>query len=230
MILIDGDILAYKCAYSLGDDGTDEDVADYIEEQLMMYFDDLLFDPSDTPEYEMYLTGKSNFRYDIREDYKGNRKGDRPKLLEAARDELVLTWGARITEGFEADDAISMRANEIGYDNVTIVSVDKDFHQMPVEMYNPRTGDLYLVENPNHNFYEQVLTGDRVDNVEGIYGVGPKKAERYLRDIPEDDVCALWNEVVAVYESYGKTKADALQTAQLLWLWREHGGTYAAPC
>ena len=78
MIHIDGDIVAYRCAYK-----SQEDREEYAAYSAGAYLSDLISDLyiliEDEPEYRVYLTGKGNFRDNIAvtAGYKANRK-DKP--------------------------------------------------------------------------------------------------------------------------------------------------------
>jgi len=86
-VLVDGDIVAYRAAYST-QDLFPEDAESKVDE-LMDYIltETLIFpDPND---YEVFLTGSGNFRYDIAKSfpYKGNRKStEKPIHLPVARE------------------------------------------------------------------------------------------------------------------------------------------------
>ncbi len=96
-------------------------------------------------------------------------------------------------EGFEADDLIATYtrlARETGAD-VTVISSDKDLMQLvgpKVWMYDGmkdrQIGISEVVEKwgvvPEKMIDLQALTGDSVDNVPGIPGIGPKTAAQLL--------------------------------------------------
>ena len=94
------------------------------------------------------------------------------------------------SEGFEADDVIgtlALKAAAEGYD-VAIVTGDKDFFQLVggrIRVFNPRDeGTWYdaagVVEKfgvtPDKVIDVLALTGDAVDNVKGVPGIGDKGA------------------------------------------------------
>ena len=96
-------------------------------------------------------------------------------------------------EGFEADDLIATYARlacEAGGDT-TIISSDKDLMQLvgtTVSMYDPmkdrQIGIPEVIEKwgvpPEKMIDLQAMTGDSVDNVPGIPGIGPKTAAQLL--------------------------------------------------
>ena len=122
-ILVDGDIVAYRAAYST--EGEPPETAKEKADELM---DNIAFDTTTRgEELEVFLTGKGNFRYDLSPTYKANRKDTpRPEHLGLVREHLVEAWDAVVSSGQEADDLIAIRATELAYD-CTIVSTDKDF-------------------------------------------------------------------------------------------------------
>jgi len=93
-------------------------------------------------------------------------------------------WGY----GCETDDVVAKHwfnlSNEIGRDNVIIVSIDKDYKQFPCLMYNYHIKHKVIYDitedEAMYNFYEQMIIGDTADNVNYCKGYGRKFAERYL--------------------------------------------------
>jgi len=226
VILIDGDIVAYRCAYK-----SQEDRAEYAAYSAGSYLSDLISDLyiliEEEPEYRVFLTGKGNFRneYAVTAGYKANRKDkEKPEHLAAIRQYLIDEWEAVVSEGEEADDLIAIAATKDP--RSIIVSIDKDFDQVPGLHFNPNTGRLYDVseEDAQRFLYEQILTGDRADNIIGIKGIGPVKAKKALAECKTEremyDVC------VEMYE--GDTER-VIENARLLYLRRSEGEIWDAP-
>ena len=69
-------------------------------------------------------------------------------------------------------------------DTSIIVSIDKDFDQVPGWHYNFVKGEKYYVDDDQgfYNFCAQLLTGDRADNIIGLRGIGPVGAAKILGD------------------------------------------------
>jgi 5'-3' exonuclease len=92
--------------------------------------------------------------------------------------------------GCETDDVVAKYwyelSNEIGRDNVIIVSIDKDYKQFPCLMYNYHAKHKVIYdiseEEALYNFYEQMIIGDTADNVNYCKGYGKKFAEKYLEE------------------------------------------------
>lgn len=143
------------------------------------------------------------FRHEMYAEYKANREA-MPEEIQ-----MGLPWVKRIIgdfripiltcEGFEADDVIgtlSRKAEERGFDEVVMVTPDKDFAQLVTErvkMYRfGRMGrpdsimgiaevkEKFGVENPRQVIDLLGLWGDASDNIPGIPGVGEKTAKKLI--------------------------------------------------
>lgn len=217
MILVDGDVLVYRASFSC-EDKEEEDALDKVDDlvQWTLYTCILEYDVKD---YQVYLTGKGNFRYDyaVSHEYKGNRKNvEKPKHLPAVRKHLVDNWEAIVSEGEEADDLIAIAATQHGPESI-VASVDKDMLQIPCRHYNPTKKEFKVVE-PFEGlkfFYSQILTGDRADNIVGLHRVGPVKANKILAEC--DDELSLYQ---ACVEAYDGDEDRVIENARLLWLRR----------
>lgn len=221
--LLDADILCYRVAAA-----SENETEDTAMQTLVSFVEDLmLFDLQDIFDFEFFLTGKTNFRYDVAvtAPYKGNRKDKpKPKHLALLRDYMTYAFGAKMSEGQEADDDIATRATEIGPEECIIVSLDKDFMQIPGWHYNfvKREKKWVTPEEGMRFFYTQVLMGDSADNIKGAPGIGIKKAEKILADAnTETELYQCCVEVMG---------ADrVLEDARLLWLRREANQMWEPP-
>jgi hypothetical protein len=222
--LLDGDIFVYRVGFASED--VDEKLCLARVTELVT---DIVYFQLKCDDYKAYITGKGNFRNDIAvtAPYKGNRKDmKRPKHYEAIRKHLV-DLGATQVEGMEADDAIAIEATANGG---FIVSIDKDLDQIPGHHYNFVKHEEYFVteEQGLLSFYKQILTGDRVDNIMGIKGIGPVKADKLLAKCKTEkemfDVC------VKAYNDNGEDGvARTTENARLLWLLRAPNQHYQPP-
>jgi hypothetical protein len=233
-ILFDADVLAYRCAWSEKDSSAEEAVLK-LEELISNIIGEV--DPwgSKGNRY-FFLTGKGNYRHDIAKTavYKGNRKDTpKPEHLGILRTHMMLKFDAIVSEGNEADDLIGIYANLSGYDNVVVVSIDKDFEQLPTTIFNPTKWEWKTVDTwtATKNFYKQILMGDRVDNIIGINGVGPVKAEKILEGC--DGEKALYSACVESYLNMGLNTLDSqdrvLENGRLLWIQREPNQLWEPP-
>ena len=221
--LIDADSLCYAVGFSSND--VEEKIALSRLEQSMT---ELCMD-LDCEDYKGFLTGKGNFRDSIAVTvpYKGQRASiDKPVHLQALRDHLVNSWGFEVVNGIEADDAVGIAAYAVPEDESIMVHIDKDLNQFRGWHYNYRKKEKYYVSEFEGltAFYTQILTGDRIDNIVGLKGIGPVKAKRILAE------CTNENELYeAVLKAYEGDLPRVLENAQLLWLQRSLNQTWTPP-
>lgn len=142
---------------------------------------------------------RQNFRNDIFPEYKGTRK-EIPEdlipqfpLIRKAVEALNLNYLEM--EGYEADDLIATytsQALDQGLE-VVVVSGDKDLMQLirpGVEFYDPMKDKFFTPEDVKEKFgvYPdkvvdvQALSGDSIDNVPGVPGIGPKTAAQLIEE------------------------------------------------
>lgn len=219
--LVDGDMMCYRIAFACKDETQEVAI-----KTMATFLEDVLMSQLDLNNWEVFLTGKGNFRNEIAVTipYKGNRKDvEKPGHLDILRNYLVTAWSATTSEGEEADDLIAIRATELGDESI-IVSLDKDFDQVQGWHYNFVKQKKYYVsaEEGQRFFYKQMLMGDKADNIVGIRGVGPVKAEKMLAKATTE------KELYAVcLEALGAERV--LENGRLLWLRREVGQMWDVP-
>lgn len=214
MLFIDADILSYRIGFACQDEPLE--VAYSQLNNLVM--DTLVRGCDDAAPYQLYLTGKGNFRNELAtiQPYKGNRKSEKPAHFYALRDYMTEKWDAFVVEGQEADDEIAIAATLHGHDSV-IASIDKDFLQVACRHYNFNRYEWTTVTEWDglYFLYKQMLTGDRVDNIQGCVGIGEVKATKALEwCVTEED---LYQAVLTGYK--GNTEA-LYENARLLFLRR----------
>ena len=225
-VLVDGDILCYRAAFA-----TQDDLPKDAEEKVEILLDFVLEETLDfvTPDqFEVYLTGPNNFRFDVAKSYpyKGNRKATpKPTHLRHVREYLVTKFDAIVSDGEEADDLIAIEATRCGPDTI-VASIDKDMLQIPCRHYNFNKKEWTTVSpwEGDKFFYTQILTGDAADNIKGLYRVGPVKANKILADCTT--VEQLWEACVKAYD--GNTER-IIENARLLWLRRYEGELWQPP-
>jgi len=166
-------------------DATEQDVFDFLSYALTD-----VVDITESEEVEIWLSSKTNFRKTIDPEYKAHR-ADKPILHNLVRSVMEEQFGAiTAEEDYEADDEIAEKATQMREhgqeEDYIICSIDKDLDTVPGWHYNwpifNREGNLYFVEpeQARHIFWISVLTGDAADNIPGLHGVGPKKAEKQV--------------------------------------------------
>lgn len=146
---------------------------------------------------ELYITHcKDSIRKNISVDYKAKRK--RNKWVSEIRQRLITEGNIIWDNQYEADDLISDRARELNEQGkeYIVVSIDKDLKQIPgwhFDYYPKKLSDAdgneYKQMKGLHftspfdswkMLAVQVLMGDAGDGVQGIPGIGIKKAEAAL--------------------------------------------------
>lgn len=222
MLLIDGDIISYRTAFSKEAESLEEykSVADGYIKNIIKNADPFIKD------YTVFLSGSGNFRKQVAvtKEYKGNRTAEKPEHLEAIRTHLLTSHPSDLSDNEEADDRIAIEATRVGIAAI-ICSIDKDFDQVPGWHYNFVKFSRYLVTKKEAllNFYCQILTGDRIDNVQGIRGIGPKKACKHLQEFTTE--LEMFNKCVELFESRDRV----IENATLLWLRRTPGEMWSPP-
>ena len=221
--LIDADIVAYRIAY-----GCEDEPEKIAIRKASEFLEELLFTYTEADDCEGYLTGSSNFRFDIAKSapYKGTRIAEKPRHLGIIRQYMIDAWAFSVQETQEADDAIGIRAYSMGEEDYIICSIDKDLDNLRGKHYNFVKNEAYYVteEQAIKNFYRQLLTGDRVDNIPGLSGIGPKKAEKILEG------CVTEEELFKAVSQAYKGDLDYLtEQGRLLWIRRKDGELWTPP-
>ena len=174
-------------------------------------------------------TKAPTFRSEIFSEYKANRERQ-PEDIQVAipiikRFLTYLNIEMIEKDGFEADDVIGTLSHRVSKNlntRVFMMTPDKDFAQLVkknVFLYKPafmgRGVDVLGVEEVLEKFnierVDQVidflgLQGDSVDNIPGIPGVGPKTAQKLLKQY--GDVEGILNNMDEISGSIGKKIRD----------------------
>lgn len=120
------------------------------------------------------------------------------KSIETQRQVTMKLYNALnvfniIGPGMEADDWIYMLTRKFKKHHITIVSADKDFHQLlsnKLKIWNPMRQLLIGKHNVKANYgYSHTecidylcLTGDESDNIKGYYGMGEETTKKFLAE------------------------------------------------
>lgn len=148
--------------------------------------------------------GKSYYRMNLLGDYKGTRKKpEEPEeikryeeffeVLNRLPDELdeeVLKF-----RGIEADDLLTYLTQQISprYNHTWIVSSDKDLIQLldtNISIFNIFSRKEVTIETlsadtgltPSEFMMSRIIEGDKSDNIIGIEGIGPKRAQALAKE------------------------------------------------
>jgi 5'-3' exonuclease len=148
--------------------------------------------------------GKSYYRMDMHDEYKGTRKKPQDEdeikkyedffaVLNALPDELdeeVLKF-----RGVEADDILAWITQNISdrYDHTWVVSSDRDLYQLiddNVSIFNIFSRKEVTIQTlqedfeitPSQYMLSRIIEGDKSDNILGIEGIGPKRAQTLAKE------------------------------------------------
>jgi len=197
ILLIDADSLIFASCYRKRETPDDELYYTNIEDSRAKFDEQFMSIVNHLEEkypIDKILTfsgSKGNFRKLITPKYKANRKKQElPPLLnemhQFVKEQYDSIWGY----GIETDDMVARYwkqiSDDIGRDEVMIVSIDKDYKQFPCLMYNYHYKHKVILdiseEEAMYNFYEQCIVGDTADNVNYFKGKGKKFAEKHFKD------------------------------------------------
>lgn len=225
-------MFCYRCAASA--ENTEAHVAEgYIDKLLDQCIEEL-----GATEFQFYLTGSTNFRYQIYPEYKANRLDTtKPRHLKAMQEYLVDRYRAITSEGCEADDLMGIEQCLSEEGTTTIVSLDKDMLMIPGNHYSWHieggTQEKRWVKEARRQlvepleglrwFYTQLLTGDPSDNIKGCPGVGKVGAMKMLGPLETEQ--EMFNRV---RDAYGCDEA-MLMNGRVLWIQRRPNQLWEFP-
>ena len=204
LILIDGSAYIFRAYYGLPPmsraDGTPINAVFGFTNMLVK----LIEDYSDDKMIVIFDAARENFRNKIYPEYKANR-GEAPDDLIPQFPlirECVKSFNIPQLEieGYEADDLIATYVSLAEKDKIEtiVVSSDKDLMQLVsknVTMLDPMKNkkiEIIDVEEkfgvqPDKVIFIQALTGDKVDNIPGAPGIGPKTASQLINEFKDID-------------------------------------------
>ncbi|EKD30218.1 MAG: DNA polymerase I [uncultured bacterium (gcode 4)] len=155
----------------------------------------------DRPDYLIFtLDSKSKARLELYPEYKGtrDRMPDNLKIQESIIMGMLQIMGIKHlkVDGYEADDIIGTLVTDLGRDkenSIFILSGDKDLYQFidgNVAIYDTMKHKIYhtaearekFAVDPKHIVDYLAICGDASDNIPGIPGFGPKKAESLINE------------------------------------------------
>lgn len=201
-----------------------------------------------------------NFRNTVAQEksYKGNRKADKPFHYYNLLHTMLATYDCVVArDGLEADDALGIAQDKEGGSTI-ICSRDKDLRMVPGWHYSwpcgkqlaigpfhsGKWGELRYHDRENTEgkvskkligygqkfLLFQLLTGDTVDNIPGLKGVGEKKAYGLLEHIN-----SFSEGYSSVYREYEKQrKGDAYyffkEQGDLLFIRQHEGEDFMTYC
>ena len=154
--------------------------------------------------------GSSSYRKEILPEYKQNRKEKYAEQTEEEKQAfldffeeyeetlelLAESYEVLRFKGVEADDLAAhlvKQKTKYGFEEIWLISSDRDWDllvQEGVNRFSYVTRKEVTLNNWNEHYNIspeeyisfKCLTGDKGDNVPGISGIGPKRAEQLIRD------------------------------------------------
>jgi hypothetical protein len=159
-----------------------------------------------------------------------------PRWRDLCKEYLVTEWGAEVTDGYEADDAMGIHQDKDSTSlQTTICTIDKDLDMIPGLHYSwpivrggliVREARLYKVSDIEglRSFYRSILVGDRTDNIIGIEGIGKVKAAKMIDHLETEE--EMFDRVAELYNG----DMDRLRiNGKCLWIMREEGKQWEFP-
>ena len=248
ILAIDADIVAYRASFNAEkavkwDEDTwtlwsSEEEATHFAigtiTNIWESFKELTRDPIVTP--VLCWSHKNNFRKKFWPDYKMNRKDQRkPLCLKRVREKLGQIYQYNIEQdGYEADDIIGEfitckdpYAKLWGLDEkvntqnnrAVCVTIDKDLQTVPGLHYIKDELVEITEEQADFTWMCQTIAGDSVDNIEGIKGMGMKRASKLLEGT--SSLTDLWELVSKEYKKHDHTVDYAKINARLTRIQRD---------
>lgn len=203
LVLVDGNSIAYRAFFALPLLHNDKGVHTNAIYGFTMMLMKILAEEQPTHMLVAFDAGKTTFRHETFEEYKGGRQKTPPELSEQfpVLRKLLEAYQIRSYEldNYEADDIIGTlcaEAEKEGFE-VKVISGDRDLTQLAseyvtvditkkgitdVESYTPQTILEKYGLTPKQIIDLKGLMGDASDNIPGVPGVGEKTALKLLKE------------------------------------------------
>ena len=202
LLLLDGNSLAYRAFFALPLLTNDAGIHTNATYGFTMMLQKIVEEEQPTKMLVAFDAGKTTFRHESFEDYKGGRQKTPPELSEQFPYIRKLIDAYQIKryelEMYEADDIIGTLAKNASSEmDVIIVSGDKDLTQLAsehvtvyvtrkgitdIEKYTPAHIEEKYGLTPEQIIDMKGLMGDSSDNIPGVPGIGEKTAIKLLKE------------------------------------------------
>ncbi|RUL56410.1 DNA polymerase I [Lysinibacillus antri] len=224
LLLLDGNSLAYRAFFALPLLTNDSGIHTNAVYGFTTMLQKIVEEEKPTKMLVAFDAGKTTFRHESFEEYKGGRQKTPPELSEQFPYLRKLIDAYQIKryekELYEADDIIGTLAKQAEQDmDVIIVSGDKDLTQLAtnkttvyitrkgitdIEKYTPSHIEEKYGLTPLQIIDMKGLMGDASDNIPGVPGVGEKTAIKLLKEY--GSVEALYEQIEGMKKSKMKEK------------------------
>ena len=196
LLLIDGNNLAYRWLQRKNYNSFQDDYLRTIESLSKSYNAErtiVCFD-----------FGKSYYRMELLDTYKGNRTKPQEEEEQKHYEEFfaclndipnMLPYQSLKFRGLEADDIITFLTQNISpnFEHTWIVTSDRDMFQLLSDkisifnIFSKKEIDIaYFLETynlkPEEYLFSRILEGDKSDNILGVEGIGPKRAQQLAKE------------------------------------------------
>jgi len=203
LLLLDGNSLAYRAFFALPLLTNDSGIHTNAVYGFTTMLQKILEEEKPTKMLVAFDAGKTTFRHESFDEYKGGRQKTPPELSEQFPYLRKLIDAYQIKryelEMYEADDIIGTLSKQAQQENmeVIIVSGDKDLTQLAsdnvtvyitrkgmtdIESYTPAHIEEKYGLTPQQIIDMKGLMGDTSDNIPGVPGVGEKTAIKLLKE------------------------------------------------
>ncbi|TRM12924.1 DNA polymerase I [Lentibacillus cibarius] len=245
LVLIDGNSVIYRAFFALPLLNNDKGVYTNAVYGFTNMLLKILEDEQPTHLLVAFDAGKTTFRHETYQEYKGGRQKTPPELSEQIPLLKEVLDAFQVShyqlDLYEADDIIgtlSKQAQEKGWE-VTVISGDKDLLQLvsdqvtvnltkkgisDIEPYTPSYMKEKMAITPEQIIDLKALMGDNSDNIPGVPGVGEKTAQKLLNQFETvDNVYEHIDEVSGkkLKEKLQNHKEEAFMSKQLVTIDRD---------
>ena len=221
ILLLDGNSLAYRAFFALPLLTNESGIHTNAVYGFTTMLQKIIAEEQPTKMLVAFDAGKTTFRHETFEEYKGGRQKTPPELSEQFPyiRKLIDAYNIQRYELplYEADDIIGTLATQAHDAEVIIVSGDKDLTQLAtdnvtvyitrkgitdIEKYTPAHIEEKYGLTPLQIIDMKGLMGDASDNIPGVPGVGEKTAIKLLKE---------YGSVEALYEAIDGMKASKMK-------------------
>lgn len=231
--IIDGDIFAFRASSAVQRDiewAPDDWMTFAYTSDAVSSFKETMYQISKKlriDEYVFTFSSQENFRKDILQSYKENRRGSRkPCCYLGMVQWLKDNYESYSFDRLEGDDVMGILMTDpefkVGRQKV-MLTMDKDLKTIEGKLYDFKR-DTFTVQDQDQAYYwhmMQTLTGDVTDGYKGCPRVGKVLAEKILNgpDVSnKNPPSSYWSSVVNAYEKQGLTESDALVQARVAYI------------
>lgn len=177
------------------------------------------------------VQGRGNFRESLHPGYKDSpsrrkSRASREPWFGNLRKYIASMPDVVLSHGAEADDLLRMWSCQAEPGSYAVVSPDKDLDCIPGLHVYPKNGfNLYEIEEEQarHHYWQQILTGDLVDNIPGLPQIGPGRANTLLSGASTEE--EYLSKAASAYKKFHQDdwEEHLVFNGRLIHMWRYPG-------